>query len=134
MGSPFNRLDQLASASVEAVFGERVRFVPVKGGKYTEGARDPDREEKDFTAVVTVDQGVQRTDGDSIGDKFGIGIVGAPIRISVNASLFPVPDKSLRKGDRLIALERPGQPVFEVVRPAPDNATRIVIFCVEATK
>jgi|GEM_PF-2351147 len=134
MPSPFNRLDQLASASVEAVFAERVRFVPVKGGKYTEGARDPDRDEMEFPALLTVDQGVQITSGDEMGDKFGVGLVGAPIRISVSAGIFIEPDKDLRKGDRFIALERPGQPAFEIVRPAPDNATRIVIFCVEATK
>jgi len=134
MASPFNRLDQLVSASVEAVFAERVRFEPVRGGKYTQGARDTDRDGLEFPALVTVDRGVQITSGDEMGDKFGVGLVGAPIRISVSAGIFPDPDKDLRKGDRFVALERTGQPVFEVVRLAPDNATRIVIFCVEATK
>ena len=126
MASAFDRLDRLNSRSVERAFGEPVRFLPQKVTEYF-AAADPDRESFDLTAIVTVEHAGERLDGQRNAEHSTPSIAGGEVRISVDAARFG--DNPPRKGDRFQALKRPGQPLFEVTLPAPDNATRILLHC-----
>jgi hypothetical protein len=129
MVSPFLAIDAAASAAVDTAFGEKVRILPRLGGKYSAGGADHDRSERDVIAVLTEDHDVQRTDGDRIGKNFGFNLEAGPIRVSFDNGLFPALSDRPNKGDQLQARDRPGQPIFEVVRVLPDNASRIVLHC-----
>lgn len=131
MVSAFDRLDRRMSKSVERAFGETVRFIPWKAGEYTPATADPDREAFDLRAVVTVDYEVERMDGDRNVTHSTPSIVGGAVRISVDAALFT--DNQPRHGDRFQAVSRAGQPVYEVIMVAPDNATRILLRCTKVT-
>ncbi len=130
MVSPFDTLDRVASVAIEGAFGETVRLLPRREGKYSAGGADPARSIRECTAILTEDRGVQRMDGDGVGSNWGGELQLGAIRVSLAKG---VPADMPVKGDHVQALSRDGQPLFEIIRVAPDNASRIVLHCARVT-
>jgi len=126
----FAAIDAIAATAVDATFGELVRILPMRSGKYSAGGADPDRQERDLYAILTEDHGLQRTDGDRIGGNFGVNLEAGPIRVSLPKTSFSSRADWPREKDRIQALDRDGQPIYEIARdPLPDNASRLVLHC-----
>jgi hypothetical protein len=134
MASPFAALDRVSARAVETLMGEALRFLPMREGKYTAGGADPDRPARDLRGALTIDETPQRIDGDGVGANFGFDMDAGGIRVSFAKEFFTSLSDRPRKGDRIQALAREGQPIFEIARPSPDNASRIVFHCVRVTK
>lgn len=130
MASPFDNLDRVAAVAVEGAFGEAVRLLPKREGKYSAGGTDPTRQPRECIAILTEDRGVQRMDGDGVGSNWGGELQLGAIRVSLAKGAHA--DMPI-KGDHVQALSREGQPLFEVIRVAPDNASRIVLHCSRVT-
>jgi hypothetical protein len=134
MASPFAALDRVTARAVETLMGEALRLLPMREGKYSAGGADPDRQTRDLRGMLTIDEVPQRIDGDGVGSNFGHELDAGGIRVSFAKEFFTSLSDRPRKGDRIQALAVEGQPIFEIVRPAPDNASRIIFHCVRVTK
>lgn len=107
-------------AEVDGVWSETVRHLPLAAG-----IKDPARDTAELVAVLrTGDRDAERVSfGRSNGARAGIAADGGYLRIDrvVNADL------EIRKGDKVVALDRDGQPVFEVL--SVDDRSHLRLIC-----
>ena len=107
-------------AEVDDVWSETVRHLPLADGR-----QDPERAPAEFTAVLrTGDRDADRMNfGGGNTDRAGVTADGGHLRIdrSVYATLV------VRKGDKVVALDRDGQPVFEVL--SVDDRSHLRLIC-----
>lgn len=107
-------------AEVDDVWSETIRHLPLASG-----VKDPTRDPSQFVAVLrTGDRDVERVSfGRSKTSRAGIAADGGYLRIDrvVNAAL------EIRKGDKVVALDRAGQPVFEVL--SVDDRSHLRLIC-----
>lgn len=104
---------------VDETWSEDIRFLP-----QASGTRDPDR-------TVLVIQAVLRTnaEGDIIVSRRGTGTgtavssTGAGLRIDRSA----YPGLIIKQGDKIVALERSGQPLFEILKV--DDRSHLRLIC-----
>ncbi|MCX2722608.1 hypothetical protein [Roseibium salinum] len=101
-------------------FAERVRI-----SGWVQGREDPDREPREIDAVLRTNT---RADQNLSGDRSGtfatdIRTGGATLRIDQVA----YPDLDIRKGDTVVALERPGLPEWEVSSVDPRGRGRMIV-------
>ncbi len=105
---------------IDDVFGEAMRILPLADGR-----SDRDREPVEIIAVLrTGDRRGQDIDAraGSVG-RPGLMTDGASLRINRAAS----PDLVIRSGDKAVALERNGEPVFEVL--SVDDRSHLRLIC-----
>lgn len=107
-------------AEVDDVWSEAIRHLPLDNG-----LQDLARVRVDFAACLRT--GDRDAEGVSFGRgnnaRAGVMADGGQLRVDRIA----YPDLALRKGDKLVALERDGQPAFEV--QAVDDRSHLRLIC-----
>ncbi|KPD11613.1 hypothetical protein AN476_15090 [Phaeobacter sp. 11ANDIMAR09] len=107
-------------AEVDDVWSEAVRHLPLADGR-----KDPERDAVEFTAVLrTGDRDAERMNfGRGNNARAGVTADGGHLRIdrAVHAALV------VRKGDKVVALDRDGRPVFEVL--SVDDRSHLRLIC-----
>jgi hypothetical protein len=111
------------SAQVDRVHAERVRIVPQLRGNYGAGV-DPDRSPVETVGPLRV--GAAENDAGGARRNFISNIATGKAELHLERSNLP-PGFEAKKGDLVIALDRPGQPRFEVERPERDHIARLVL-------
>lgn len=113
-------LRQDLMAEVDDVWAEVVRHLPLADGR-----QDPDRDAVEFVAVLrTGDRNVERMNfGRGNSARSGVAADGGYLR--VDRSLYAT--ISIRKGDKIVAMERDGQPIFEVL--SVDDRSHLRLIC-----
>ena len=101
---------------VDKAFAESLRHLPMK-----DGAPDPDRAPAEFQAVLRT--GERETPGRLRDMRPGVLADGAHLRIDRGEH----PELSPRKGDKFVALERPGQPIFEALSIDDRSHLRLIV-------
>ena len=105
---------------VDDVWAEAVRHLPL-----ISGSKDPDRAAVEIIAVLrTSDRETARMNfGRGTNARAGVTADGGSLRIdrAVYAALV------VRKGDKVVALDRDGQPVFEVL--SVDDRSHLRLIC-----
>lgn len=107
-------------AEVDDVWSETVRHLPLADGR-----KDPERDAVEFIGVLrTGDRDAERMNfGRRNSARAGVTADGGHLRIdrAVHAALV------VRKGDKVVALDRDGQPVFEVL--SVDDRSHLRLIC-----
>ncbi len=107
-------------AEVDDVWSETVRHLPM-----ADGCKDPDRAAVEVTAVLRAgDRDAKRVNfGRGTNTRVKVAADGGDLRIdrSVHTGLV------VRKGDKVVALDRDGQPVFEVL--SVDDRSHLRLIC-----
>lgn len=106
---------------IDSAWAEAIRLSPMR-----HQAADPDRDQVTIRAVLrTVDQGRVRFSpgrGES-GRVMAATMPASSATLKIDKSAYP--DIDLRVGDRVRAMDRAGQPVFEVVTIDPLSHHRL---------
>lgn len=105
---------------VDEVWSETVRHLPLVSGQ-----PDAERTKSEILAVVrTGDRDVQSMNfGRGKNDRSGIMADGGYLRI--DRTVYP--DFVVRKGDKFVALDRVGEPAFEVL--SVDDRSHLRLIC-----
>lgn len=132
MPSNFSTRFQARHSRLEKRFGELVRIVPRVPGRYTDGADDNNRAQRELRAIIHENPTDLRTDGAAVDQgNFGVKLQGERMMAHFPVAAFATQDDWPRTDDRLIRLEVPGQPVFEIVKASPDGVAEVVCPLVE---
>lgn len=111
--------------AVDDTWAELIRHLPL-----SDGEPDGDRQVMSFTAVLrTGERAVERSRfGRSEAAPPGVAADGGVLRIDrgVHADLL------IRKGDKVVALERNGEPVFEVQHVNDRSHLRLICYLGDA--
>lgn len=106
--------------AVDDVWAETIRHLPLSSGQ-----EDLTREKAEIIAVVRT--GDRETERMSFGRgntaRSGVAAAGGHLRVDRTA----YPDINLRKGDMIVALERPRAPAFEVL--TVDDRSHLRLIC-----
>lgn len=105
---------------VDDVWSETVRHLPLDSGQ-----QDQTREKVEFTAVIRTGdrdaEGMKFSRGNNV--RSGIMASGGYLRIDRAVH----PEIEVRKGDKFVALERDGEPAFEVL--SVDDRSHLRLIC-----
>lgn len=105
---------------VDDVWSETIRHLPLSSGQ-----QDQTREMVEFLAVVrTGDREAERMNFGR-GNNARSGIMAAGGHLRIDRSVHP--DIEVRKGDKFVALERAGEPAFEVL--SVDDRSHLRLIC-----
>jgi hypothetical protein len=126
--SIFSDLAQVSSAAVDAVMGERLRLVAMVPGRSKAAMPDPDRQAADVSGVHRVFERPTKIDTSEVGRD--LNRVASTRIIVFSIDNDAVAGRTFRKGDRIIRLEQPGEPAFEVSDIQPDGGTRTAFHVV----
>ena len=119
----FHKYRDLAVRTVDELMGETLRIVPLDGGR-----ADATRTPREVISPLRV--GVEENDGVSGKSKsWGSRIASGKARAHISRTEYP--DLLVRQGDRLRAVERAGQPWFEVDAVGDRDHARIIVALVE---
>lgn len=98
--------DELKEA-VDAVWDEALRHLPMAGA-----APDAEREVAVFRAVLRTGERDGATTRPGRSDREGARLLGDGGELRLDRTAWP--DVVLRQDDMVVALDRPGEPVFEI--------------------
>ncbi|MFC5760527.1 hypothetical protein [Rhizobium sp. GCM10022189] len=116
----FHELRDRVVSAVDQVFAEPVRLSPMKAA-----SADPDRAQVTIEAVLrTGEEKPTSTDGGS-DRKWKAKIVAGQAELRIDRAKYP--DVELKKGDKVRALSRPGDVVFEVLSVNGRDHTRLIV-------
>lgn len=107
-------------AEVDEVWAETVRLLPLK-----DGVQDADRQKVEIAAVL------RTGDREPEGMNFGRGnnarssVMADGGCLRIDRATYP--DLAVKKHDKLVALDRDGQPVFEVL--SVDDRSHLRLIC-----
>lgn len=106
--------------AVDETFGEAVRHLPLSGGRV-----DGERLVSEFVAVLRTGGRASRDIRVGRGEtaRPGVTAVGGTLRIDRDLN----PTLVVRKHDKVVALERPGVPVFEIL--SVDDRSHLRLIC-----
>jgi hypothetical protein len=106
--------------AVDDVWAETLRHLPLSFG-----AQDLTREKVEFVAVVRTGErdAAKLSFGRGNTARSGIAAAGGQLRLDRSA----YPDVELKKGDKIVALERTGEPAFEVL--LVDDRSHLRLIC-----
>lgn len=113
---------------LDRVFGETIRLVPMEAGGYAAGSPDPDRAERQVTAIITERPGRMHTVENSIGRDFDRTVVMADTVASIDQARLGAEWPKL--GDLVIAVNRPDAPSFEIAAVESDGLARVLLSLV----
>jgi hypothetical protein len=106
--------------AVDDVWSEPLRHLPLSSG-----LQDPSRSTVDFEAVLrTGDREMARL-GSGRGNSARTSVAAAGGHLRIDRSAYP--DLAVNKGDKLVALGRQGEPVFEVLMV--DDRSHLRLIC-----
>lgn len=122
MASSFAAADALSSAAVSRFMGEKLQLIPwIGAGRFTAGGPDPARPAVEFWGILAGALGSQNIGGDRKGSDFQGSVTTRDRMLSVDLVDWP----GAKKGDRVRAIEQPGQPLYEIVAdPLIDGMNR----------
>lgn len=121
----YHALRNRVLAQVDHTFAEPVRLSFMK-----EGVVDPDRAMIDIDAILRVDGGKETSPAGSMVQSWESRISAQRGELLIDRAAHP--GLVFRKGDKVRALARPGQPWFEVLTTDDRGATRLVVALGEA--
>ncbi len=107
-------------AAVDRTFAEQVRFSFLR-----RGAVDADRPARNIRAVLRVGGGDERNMSGGLSQDWSTRIAAGKAELHVDRVAHP--DLMIREDDRVCALDRPGQPWFQVQRIDDRGDTRLVL-------
>jgi hypothetical protein len=116
---------------LDAVFAETISLVPTRPGGYAEGAPDPDRAERQVLAIITERPDRMRTVQNAVGRDFDRAIVMADTIASIDTTRLG--GEWPKVGDRVILLDRPDQPAFEITVVESDGLVRVLLSLIRIT-
>ena len=122
MPNIFTAADAKSSAAVSRIFGEQLLLIPMKTGRFTQGAsEDTERLQVEFRGTLTGELGTQSVSGDRPSEGFGgVQMTTRDRTVTVQPHLWPAHAKI---GDRIQAIEMPEQPMFEITGTPLDDGT-----------
>lgn len=123
MPAPYASYRDRAVRAVDRVHAERVRIIPQHRGNYAAGP-DPSRPAADLPGPLRI--GASENDGGGARRNFTSTIPVGRAELHLDRALLPE-GFVVRQGDLVIALDRPGEPRFEVLKPEPDHVARLVL-------
>lgn len=104
---------------------DRFRAEPVRLSFFNDGAIDPDRPARDIEAILRVDAGKDTMVSGRIDRDWRSRVAAQPSELHIDRAKYP--DLTFRKGDKVKALARPGQPWFEVLSADDRGQPRLVL-------
>lgn len=115
-----NELKNELMEAVDDVWAETLRHLPLSSGQ-----EDLTREKVEFTAVVrTGDRDTEQMNfGRGNNARSGIAAAGGHLRIDRSVH----PEIDVRKGDKFVALDRAGEPAFEVLLVDDRSHLRLIV-------
>ena len=122
----FDAIAAAADAAIDGVVGESLRIEPMADGGYTgAGASDPDR------PVRTAPTEPSRFGGQSNERLPGLSRVMARETVAhLSAAVAGSLGYRLRKGDRVVRVDKAGEPAFEVAFSEPTDLGDLFIHLV----
>lgn len=103
----------------------------MRPGGYAEAKLDPDRAERQVLAIITERPERTRTSDNAVGRDFDRMFVMADTVTSIDAKSLG--DEWPKVGDRVVALERPQTPTFEITVVESDGLARLLLSLVRIT-
>lgn len=126
VAADFHAMRDHVVASVDSKFAETVRLSPMKDGR-----ADPDRPQVSFNAVLrTGAEGESGSNASISRQGLNSRLAAAGGDLSIDRTRYP--EITIRKGDKIRALARPGEPVFEVLFVNDRDHTRLIAKLGEA--
>lgn len=116
----YHALRDRVLAQVDRTFAEPVRLSFMKGGSV-----DPARPMVEIEAILRVDHGKESSPAGSMVQSWESRISAQRGELRIDRAAYP--DLVLRRGDKIKALARPGEPWFEVLSVDDRGATRLVV-------
>ena len=122
-GPQYQAMVDRGAAAVDAVHGENVRIVPQTSNQHAGTSADVTRAVIELVAVLRTAAGQSAGLGmHNVRENTEMGTGGSMLHIS--RAILPL-DADIRKGDEVIALDRPGAPRFVVARPDNRGLSRM---------
>lgn len=116
----FHALRDRVLAQVDNTFAEPVRLSFMKGG-----VLDPDRPAVEIEAMLRVGNGKETSAAGSMVQSWQTRLAAQGGELHIDRARYP--GLVFRKGDKVKALARPGEPWFEVLTADDRGATRLVV-------
>ncbi len=116
------------TGAADRASSERLTLFPMVAGRYTAATADPDRHELTVSGVVLESFSAMRLNDNVVGRDFNTQVAVAPIGVFI--SIDDLASAIFKRADRIQRLDRPGQPLLEIVRADANGAGRIVFRCV----
>lgn len=115
----FQELRAELMEEVDEVWSDRIQLLPLEGGK-----PDQAREKSEFDAILRT--GERQEERANFGSRNaappGVNAGGGVLRVNRVAN----PDLVIRQGDKIVAPERPGEPLFLVLHVDDRSHLRLV--------
>jgi hypothetical protein len=127
----FSQAWSAAQHQLDRAFAETIRLIPMRPGGYAEAMPDPDRAERQVLAIITETPERKRTVDNAVGRDFDRAFVMADTVASIDAARLG--DEWPKVGDRVVALDRPQRPVFEITAIESDGLARVLLSLVKMT-
>lgn len=123
----FHGLRDRVVAAVDGVFAEPVRISPMKNG-----TTDPDREQVLIEAPLRANGAKEGSPSGGQNDRsWRTRIAAQRAELHIDRERYPA--LVITKGDKVRALSRPGEPVFEVAHVDTRGATRNIAYLQETS-
>lgn len=113
-------------------FGERILILPQSAGSYVAGGGDPDRPPFEVVGVLDLPPTIARSEGRGARNGSRADIVVEAITVDFAEAAFANRAAWPKKGDVLRALDRTGNPEFEVVAVEPSGLGRVAFKVVRS--
>lgn len=126
--SQFSKTWTASQPALDRAFAETVRLVPMRSGGYADAAPDLDRAERQVLAIITERPDRKRTVENAVGRDFDRALVMAETVASIDAGRLG--GEWPKVGDRVILLDRPDQPAFEITVVESDGLARVLLSLV----
>lgn len=120
IGRNYAEIRQRTLAAVDRVFAETVLLAPQKQGR-----ADPDRQPIEIRAPLRVGGGEQTNVSGGQAESWRTQLASGKAELHIDRATYTGP--ILRGKDRVRALDRAGQPWFEVLRVDDRGDTRLVL-------
>lgn len=117
----YTELRDQAMAAVDAVFAETVRLSFFGSN----GSLDPTRPAREIQAVLRVGEGKTINLGAGAGQNWSTRLYSGKAELHIDPVAWP--DLVIRAKDKVRALARPGQPLFEVAAVHGRGESRIIL-------
>lgn len=127
--TPFARLEQRASASVDRLMAERIRVEPQAGNGVRIGP-DPDRAAYETVAVLDIKPVIANARSSTRYNGSDAKIDTNQVQVSAKVGSLPAKALWPAQGDHLRFLDRDGAPLVKVVNVDDDGIGRVVFHCI----
>lgn len=125
LSARFHAIRDRTLARVDRTFAEPVRLSPMKGK-----AADPSRQQIVIEAVLRVGEGKNTKYQQSQDAVWRSRLIAGKAELHIDRAKYP--DLNCQEGDKVRALARPGEPLFEVLAIDARGHTRLVLQLSEA--